>query len=118
MARKAFFLLVACAAAGLTACHPQPSSTRYAFVIVTMRKYSIQPPIIRAKQGENVELDVSTSDVQHGFQVPDLGINEPVQPGKPVKIKLDTSQKGEFEVLCSIICGPGHDDMRSKIVIE
>ena len=78
----------------------------------------IEPAVIHVKQSANVVLDVSTQDVQHGFQVPELGINEPIQPGRPAEIPLETSRKGEFKVECSIICGPGHDDMQAKIVIE
>ena len=85
---------------------------------VTMRKFAIEPGVIHVKQGANVVLDVSTQDVQHGFQVPELGINEPIQPGRPAEIPLDTSRKGEFKVECSVICGPGHDEMQAKIVIE
>lgn len=85
---------------------------------VTMRKFAIDPAVIRVKQGSNVVLDVSTLDVQHGFQVPGLGLNEPIQPGKPAEIPLDTSRRGQFSVACSIICGPGHDDMQAKIVVE
>ena len=85
---------------------------------VTMRKFAIDPAVIHVKQGSNVVLDVSTQDVQHGFHVPELGINEPVQPGSPSEIPLDTSRKGEFKAECSIICGPGHDDMQAKIVVE
>ncbi len=83
-----------------------------------MKKFAIEPAVIHVKQGSNVTLDVSTQDVQHGFQVPELGINEPVQPGKPAEIPLDTSRKGQFGVQCSIICGPGHEDMQAKVVIE
>lgn len=85
---------------------------------VSMRKFEIDPQVIRVKQGENVVLDVSTKDVEHGFEVEDLGINEPIQPGKPVAISLDTSRKGEFRVACSIICGAGHEDMTAKIMVE
>ena len=87
-------------------------------VQVNMRKFAIAPAMIRVKQGANVVLDVSTQDVQHGFQVPELGINEPIEPGRPAEISLDTSRKGEFKVECSIICGPGHDGMQAKIVVE
>ena len=83
-----------------------------------MKKFAIEPAAIHVKQGANVVLDVSTQDVQHGFQVPELGINEPIQPGRPAEISLDTSHKGEFKVECSIICGPGHDDMQATIVID
>ena len=83
-----------------------------------MRKFAIEPDVIRVKQGEDVMLTVSTEDVQHGFEVEEMGINEPVQPGKPVEIHLNTLKKGEFRVACSIICGPGHNDMTGKIVVE
>lgn len=83
-----------------------------------MRKFVIEPNVIRVEQGENVVLDVSSKDVQHGFQVEQLGINEPIRPGKPVAVVLDTSKKGQFRMECSIICGAGHDDMTGKIVVE
>jgi cytochrome c oxidase subunit 2 len=85
---------------------------------VTMRKFQIEPNVIRVKQGEKVVLDVSTKDVEHGFDVDDMGIDEPIQPGRPVEIPLDTSKKGEFRVACSIVCGPGHEDMTATIVVE
>ena len=102
----------------LNACNSKPSTHTFKSQRVTMRKFAIDPDVIRVKQGEDVVLTVSTDDVQHGFDVEDLGINEPVQPGKPVEIHLDTSKKGEFKVACSIICGPGHNDMTGKIVVE
>jgi len=109
------FLLI-CAVL-LTSCTTKPSGPARHFR-VTMRKFVIEPAVIHVKQSANVVLDVSTQDVQHGFQVPELGINEPIQPGRPAEIPLETSRKGEFKVECSIICGPGHDDMQAKIVIE
>jgi cytochrome c oxidase subunit 2 len=85
---------------------------------VSMRKFQIEPNVIRVKQGEKVVLDVSTKDVEHGFEVKDMGINEPIQPGRPAEIPLKTSRKGEFKVACSILCGAGHEDMTATIVVE
>jgi heme/copper-type cytochrome/quinol oxidase subunit 2 len=109
------FLLI-CAVL-LTACTNKPSGP-VQHVRVTMRRFAIEPAVIHVKQGANVVLDVSTQDVQHGFQMPELGINEPIQPGRPAQIPLDTSRKGQFNVACSIICGPGHDDMQAEVVVE
>jgi cytochrome c oxidase subunit II len=90
-----------------------------------MRKFAIEPNVIHVKEGENVVLDVSSGDVQHGFQVEQLGINESVQPGRPIAIALNTARKGQFTIRkgqftmqCSIICGAGHDNMTGKIVVE
>ena len=83
-----------------------------------MKKYQIDPPIIRVKAGVITELEVSTPDVQHGFDVPLLSIKEPVRPGQPAIITLKAPAKGEYSVVCGIICGPHHDDMTAKLVVE
>jgi cytochrome c oxidase subunit II len=87
-------------------------------VKVVMKKYTFDPPIIKVKSGDTVELEVSTADVQHGFSVPQLGIREAIQPGKPATITFQAPAKGEYGVECSIICGPHHDDMQAKLVVE
>lgn len=85
---------------------------------VTMKKYSIGPSEIRIKQGQPVTLEVSTADVQHGFHVEGLKIDEPVQPGKPALITFTPTQKGEYKMECDIICGPHHEEMHGKIIVE
>jgi len=102
----------------VNACNSKHSAQKTTFLPVTMRRFAIEPDVIRVKQGEDVVLVVSTKDVQHGFQIEDMGINEPIQPGKPANIHVDTSKNGEFSVACSIICGPGHNGMTGKIVVE
>jgi len=85
---------------------------------VLMKKYSIEPAVITVKAGQRVELDVTTADVQHGLDIPDLGIKEPVQPGRTTTIVFTAPAKGEFRVACGVICGPHHDDMAAKLVVE
>jgi cytochrome c oxidase subunit II len=85
---------------------------------VVMKKYSIEPAVIHVKAGQTTELEVSTADVQHGFDVPDLGIKEPVRPGSPAVITLKDPKKGQYNVVCGIICGPHHDDMAAKLVVD
>lgn len=85
---------------------------------VLMKKYTITPSVIRVKSGDSVELNVTSADVQHGFDVPDLGIKEAVQPGKTTTISFVAPQKGEYRVACGVICGPHHDDMEAKLVVE
>jgi cytochrome c oxidase subunit 2 len=85
---------------------------------VKMKKYSFDPPVIRVKQGDVVELEVSTSDVQHGFSIPELDIREPVPRGHTATVRFKAEQKGEFKIKCSILCGPGHDDMQGTLIVE
>jgi cytochrome c oxidase subunit II len=83
-----------------------------------MKKYSFEPSVIPVKAGQTTELEVSSADVQHGFDVPGLGIKEAVRPGQPAVIRLKSPAKGEYKVVCGIICGPHHDDMTAKLVVE
>jgi cytochrome c oxidase subunit II len=85
---------------------------------VVMEKWDIRPARIAVPQGARVELIVSTDDVEHGFNVPALGINEPIQPGKPAAIRFLAQTPGVYPMRCSIACGRGHDQMTGAIVIE
>lgn len=110
-----FALTLAILAVG---CRNQPKSSVDAHIPVVMKKYSIEPAIIHVKANQVTELEISTADVQHGFDVPDLGIKEPVRSGQPAKVTLKNPPKGEYKVVCGIICGPHHDDMVAKLVVE
>lgn len=85
---------------------------------VVMKKWAIVPGRIAVPQGAHVELVVSTADVEHGFNVPGLDINEPVQPGKPASVRFLAETPGVYPMRCSIACGKGHDQMTGEIVIE
>lgn len=85
---------------------------------IVMKKWAIAPQRIVVRQGARVELIVSSADVEHGLDVPGLGINEPVQPGKPAAIRFLAQTPGVYPMRCSIACGRGHDQMTGAIVIE
>ena len=104
-----FFIFVA-------GCHQSSSSAPR--IKVVMKKYVIQPAEIHVKAGQTTELEVTTPDVQHGFDVPGLSIKEPVRPGQTAIVTLKNPPKGEYKIVCGIICGPHHDDMVAKLVVE
>jgi len=102
---------------GILGCR-KPSDPNAEHIIVVMKKYSIDPAVIHVKAGKTTELEVSTSDVQHGFDVPELSIKEPVREGQPTIVTLKSPPKGDYKVVCGIICGPHHDDMVARLVVE
>jgi cytochrome c oxidase subunit II len=99
-------------------CRNQPKSAADAHIQGVMKKYTIEPAIIHVKANQTTELEISTADVQHGFDVPGLSIKEPVRSGQPAIVSLKNPPKGEYKVVCGIICGPHHDDMVAKLVVE
>jgi cytochrome c oxidase subunit 2 len=99
-------------------CRNQSKSSADAHIQVVMKKYTIEPAIIHVKANQTTELEISSADVQHGFDVPGLAIKEPVRSGQPAIVTLKNPPKGEYKVACGIICGPHHDDMVAKLVVE
>ena len=114
--RTVLYAVAASLALSLAGCGRGPKPAVH--VRVEMKKYSISPAEIRIRQGQRVELEVTTADVQHGFDVPELGIKESVQPGKPTIFEIKSDRKGEFAIECGVICGPHHDDMKGKLIVE
>ena len=110
-----FALTLAVLAVG---CRNQPKSSANQQIQIVMKKYTIEPAIIHVKANQTTELEISSADVQHGFDVPGLGIKEPVRTGQPAIVTLKNPPKGEYKVACGIICGPHHDDMVAKLVVE
>lgn len=112
-----FCLIVLCFVFCATGCQQKDQGPAQ-HIKVVMRRYSFDPSVIRVKAGEPVELEVTTADVQHGFDVPELGIKEAVQPGRTTTIRLTPGKKGEYKVKCGVICGPHHDDMKATLVVD
>ena len=107
-------IFVFCLAA---ACNRQPKPEPEHIQVIAS-KYAFEPAEIHVKRGQEVILEISTTDVQHGFFVRELGIDEPVQLGKPAMVSFRSDKVGEYRVECSILCGPGHDRMKGKIIVE
>jgi cytochrome c oxidase subunit 2 len=118
MNKSLVLLFALCLAILGVSCRSQSKSSADQHIQVVMKKYSIEPSVIHVKAGQTTELEVSTADVQHGFDVPELGIKEPVRSGQPAIVTLKNPPKGEYKVVCGIICGPHHDDMVAKLVVE
>lgn len=107
------FLPVLCFVPG---CRKTPPADEH--IKIVMKKYSFDPAVIRVKSGETVELELTTADVQHGLDIPDLGIKEAVQPGRTSIVRFKAPAKGEYKIVCGVICGPHHEDMQAKLVVE
>jgi cytochrome c oxidase subunit 2 len=64
-----------------------------------------------------VKIDLRSLDVIHGFYVPAFRVKEDIVPGKNNYTWFTPSQLGSYDILCTVICGPGHAKMLSKAVV-
>jgi cytochrome c oxidase subunit II len=84
---------------------------------VTAERFKLTPAVIELKLGEPVVLELTTLDRKHGFQVPDLNIDETIEPGKATQARILPAKAGRFLFHCSVFSGSGHEDMVGEIVV-
>lgn len=86
-------------------------------------------PVIRLKAGEKVVLRITShfggekarDDSVHSFVVKklrDQGWDLRLQEGTEDFTVVAPKIPGAYEVECTVKCGPGHDDMKMKLVVE
>ena len=54
----------------------------------------------------------------HGFFSRQLKIDELIEPGKTVDVKITPQTAGTFTLICDHFCGSGHGNMKMSIVVE
>ena len=85
---------------------------------VIAKRFEFDPSTIKVKQGQKVILHIKSTDVTHGFALPDYKINENLESGKTVTVEFVADKKGTFTFFCSVYCGSGHGAMKGKLVVE
>lgn len=85
---------------------------------ITAKQFTFSPDTIEINKGDKVRLIVTSTDVPHGISIPEYGINERLDPGKPVTIEFTAEKEGTFTAFCSVFCGAGHSGMKGKIIVK
>jgi heme/copper-type cytochrome/quinol oxidase subunit 2 len=63
--------------------------------------------------GREVRFTMHSDDVIHSFWVPNFGQKMDAVPGIETEILVTPDELGEFEVVCTELCGLGHATMRA-----
>ena len=85
---------------------------------VAAEKFKFTPAVIELKVGQPVVIELTTLDRKHGFQIPDLKIDESVEPGKVTRVRIVPVKAGTFPFHCDVFCGSGHEEMTGEIVVK
>ena len=64
--------------------------------------------------GQEARFTMTAVDVIHSFWVPNFGQKQDAVPGVETTILVTPNRTGEFEVVCTELCGLGHATMRAK----
>ena len=68
--------------------------------------------------GKPAKALLRAADVLHDFYVPQFRTRMNMVPGLVTTFWLTPTKTGKFEVMCAQLCGVGHSNMRSYVVVE
>jgi cytochrome c oxidase subunit 2 len=109
---------LAAALAVLAARPPSALAAEERVISVSAERFKFTPGVIELKVGETVVLELTTLDRKHGFQAPDLNVDETVEPGKVTRVRIVATKAGNFPFHCTVFCGSGHEEMAGEIVVK
>ena len=81
-------------------------------------RWSYDPATITLQKGVTTVLELRSSDVHHGFNVPGLNVRADVLPDRATKVVVTPAEAGTYVFHCDYYCGSGHEEMEGKIVVE
>jgi heme/copper-type cytochrome/quinol oxidase subunit 2 len=82
-------------------------------------RFSLAPDAIEIVQGERVRLTIHSADVEHGFGIAALGIDEVIPAGgDPVVVEFVAGETEEFPIEFSVFCGRGDERMSATLIVR
>jgi cytochrome c oxidase subunit 2 len=103
-------------ASSSSAPHQQAAEPRV--IEVLARRYAFEPADIEATEGERLRIVVRSGDGMHGFEIKKFKVSKEIpRGGEPVMIEFTATDIGTFPIVCSIICGDGHEDMKGALLV-
>lgn len=72
---------------------------------------------VRVPAGRPVVLELHARDVIHNFFVRELRLKQDLVPGMNIPLAFTAETPGTYEVACSELCGLGHHQMRTNLIV-
>ena len=82
---------------------------------VLAQTFSFSPPELVVPVGAEVDIYVTSVDVQHGFKITDTNVNMQIVPGQVSKLSYTFDDVGEFPYICTEYCGSAHHAMAGRV---
>jgi cytochrome c oxidase subunit 2 len=87
-------------------------------IAMTARRFRYEPSEVILKVGEAVVIEVTSLDLVHGLNIPDLKQRFDLVPGRLTRIPLMPMKAGVIEFVCDNFCGDGHEEMHGRFVVQ
>ncbi len=80
-------------------------------------QFNFSPGTIRVNQGDQVTIELESTDVVHGLYLDGYDLEVTADPGQTTRLSFIAGKSGTFRFRCSVTCGPLHPFMIGKIKV-
>jgi len=95
----------------------QPAQPKEKVIRIDAKRFDYTPGEVTLKKGEAVILELTSSDVLMGFNLPDFNVRADVMPDKVTRVRFVPDKTGSFTFLCDIFCGTKHEEMNGRLTV-
>ncbi len=74
-------------------------------------------PVLRLQKDAEYILHLSSTDVNHGFNLHPINVNFQVVPGYDYALRVTPTEAGDFRIVCNEFCGVGHHLMVGRVIV-
>jgi cytochrome c oxidase subunit 2 len=82
---------------------------------VTATNFQFDKPVYTVKKGETLKVTFTNGEGVHALEI--VGYNVHLDQQNPSQ-EVTFDKAGEFEMHCVLMCGAGHANMKSKLVVQ
>ena len=86
-------------------------------VQIQAESFAFSPGIIRVNPGDQVVLELTSSDVVHGLYLDRYDLSVTSDPGQTEELRFTADQPGVFRFRCSVTCGALHPFMIGQLKV-
>lgn len=87
-------------------------------VVYVAQAWRWEPAEVTVPAGAEITFTVTSTDVIHGFFIPETQANAMVIPGQVTEFTITFDEPGVHSLICHEYCGIGHQDMGGRITVE
>jgi heme/copper-type cytochrome/quinol oxidase subunit 2 len=85
---------------------------------VSARKYAFAPSRIEVRQGDIVQVNLTSEDIAHSFTVDEYRIAKRVAAGQSVSFEFRADQPGTFRIYCNLMQDEGCRNMHGELAVR
>jgi cytochrome c oxidase subunit II len=79
---------------------------------------NVTSTVLHVPVDRQAEFNLEALDVIHSFWVPEWRVKKDAVPGQPTSLVATPDREGNFELICTELCGVGHSTMRAPVIVE